>query len=93
MNQDLIKDILSRSGIRINARRPLDADGADGYLESDRDFILNNQEAIVALLDEGGLERLAKLIVLECAQLVNDNNFAGSTLGDRLFFEHFGIKE
>lgn len=92
MDKGLINILLSRSGIRINARRPLD-DDTDGYLESDKDFILNNQEAIVALLDEGGLERLAKLIVLECAQLVNDNNFAGSTLGDRLFFEHFGIKE
>ena len=36
--------------------------------------------------------KLAELIVIECARVVNDNNFAGSTLGDRLLFEHFGIE-
>ncbi len=37
-------------------------------------------------------EKFAELIVQECARVVNDNNFAGSTLGDRLLFEHFGIE-
>jgi hypothetical protein len=37
-------------------------------------------------------EKFAELIVRECARVVNDNNFAGSTLGDRLLFEHFGVK-
>jgi hypothetical protein len=36
--------------------------------------------------------KLAELIVRECARVVNDNNFAGSTLGDRLLFEHFGVE-
>jgi len=35
----------------------------------------------------------AELIVRECAKIVNDNDFAGSTMGNRLLFEHFEIKE
>ena len=38
-------------------------------------------------------EKFAELIVQECAKIVNDNDFAGSTMGNRLLFEHFGIKE
>lgn len=32
-------------------RRPLNDDGPDGYLESDRDYLLNNRLVAVALLD------------------------------------------
>lgn len=44
--------------------------------------------------DQGSFdaEKFAELIIRECAQVVNDNNFKGSTLGDRLLFEHFGVK-
>lgn len=42
-----------------------------------------------AFLDE---EKFAELIVRECARLVNENDHEGSTLGDRLLFEHFGVK-
>ena len=37
-------------------------------------------------------KKFAELIIRECAAIVNDNNFAGSTLGDRLLFEHFGVE-
>lgn len=36
-------------------------------------------------------EQFAELIVKECARLVNDNDHEGSTLGDRLLFDHFGV--
>jgi hypothetical protein len=32
-------------------RRPLDEDKPDGYMESDTDYLLNNREIAVALLD------------------------------------------
>ena len=37
------------------------------------------------------LNKFAELIVRECAGIVNENDFEGSSLGDRLFFEHFGL--
>lgn len=36
-------------------------------------------------------QKFAELIVRECAQLVNDNDYKDSTLGNRLLFGHFGI--
>jgi len=44
-------------------------------------------------VDPEVLENFAELIVRECAKIVNDNNFAGSTLGDRLLFPYFGIEQ
>lgn len=38
-------------------------------------------------------KKFAELIVRKCARIVNDNDFDGSTLGDRLLFEEFGIEE
>jgi hypothetical protein len=35
----------------IIPRRPLDDDNPDGYLESDQDFVLNNIEVAVELLE------------------------------------------
>ncbi len=37
---------------KINERRPLDDSFPDGYLESDRDFVLNNIEAAICLLEK-----------------------------------------
>jgi hypothetical protein len=37
-------------------------------------------------------ERFAKLIIIECAKIVNDNDFEGSIVGDDLLFEHFGVE-
>ena len=39
------------------------------------------------------LEKFAELIVRECANIVNDNYFHGSSVGDRMLFEHFGVEE
>ena len=32
------------------------------------------------------------LVVRKCAQIVNDDDYPGSTLGDRLLLEHFGVE-
>ena len=37
--------------IKVIPRRPLDDDNPEGYLESDQDFVLNNLEAAVELLE------------------------------------------
>ena len=52
-------------------RRPLDDDKPDGYMESDRDYLLNNRFVAVALLDEyaGMLPQLLKAVeALEIAR-------------------------
>lgn len=36
----------------IIPRRPLDDDNPDGYLENDKDFVLNNLEVAVELLEK-----------------------------------------
>jgi hypothetical protein len=38
-------------------------------------------------------QKFAELIVRECANVVNDNDFHGSSVGDRMLFEHFGVEE
>lgn len=37
------------------------------------------------------IERFAKLLILECAKVVNNNDFDGSTIGTNLLASHFGI--
>jgi hypothetical protein len=38
------------------------------------------------------LEKFAELIVRECAKIVNENDCEGSTVGDGMLFEHFGVE-
>lgn len=38
-------------------------------------------------------EKFAELIIAECAKIVNNNDFDGSTLGNKLLFEHFGFEQ
>jgi hypothetical protein len=38
-------------------------------------------------------EKFAELIVKECAKIVNENDCEGSTVGDGMLFEHFGVEE
>lgn len=39
------------------------------------------------------LAKFAELIVRECARVVNNNDFDGSQVGNRMLFEHFGVEE
>lgn len=40
----------------INPRRPLDDNKPNGYMESDRDFVLNNIEACVEYLEASRID-------------------------------------
>lgn len=67
-----IKELMVKAGIEIKSRRPYIDEEPDGYLESDNDFFLNNHDTIIRLLEEGGLERFAELIVEECRNVVTE---------------------
>lgn len=43
-------------------RRPLDADKPDGYLESDRDWVLNNLDWCVAKLEEATTPTIGEIL-------------------------------
>jgi hypothetical protein len=66
MNKRL-QELLLQAGVDLRAQRPYLDEDPTGYLESDRDYMLNNRLAILTLLEQGGLEKFAELIVRECA--------------------------
>jgi len=37
-------------------------------------------------------QEFARSIIAECARVVSENDFEGSSLGERLLFDHFGVK-
>ncbi len=37
------------------------------------------------------IKRFAKSLILECAKVINNNDFGGSTIGTNLLASHFGI--
>ena len=74
MNQR-IRELLVKAEIEIKARRPALDEEPDGYVESDNDFMGNNCEAIIRLLEEGGLEKFAELIVGECINTLEFHGF------------------
>jgi len=65
-----IKQLAEAAGMEIKTRRPYDDDFLGGYLESDRDFIANNQDAVLAMLGKDGLGKFARLVVQECCDLL-----------------------
>ena len=97
MNQR-IRELLVKAEIEIKARRPALDEEPDGYVESDNDFMGNNCEAIIRLLEEGGLEKFAELIVKECVRYFNEDyerNFETLWREDlsKGMKEHFGVEE
>ena len=89
-----INELMVKAGIELKARRPYIDEKPDGYLESDNDFILNNHDTIIRLLEEGGLEKFAELIVRECAD-VADNADAMRQKWEgigKFVREYFGVK-
>ena len=103
-----INELMVKAGIEIKSRRPYIDEEPDGYLESDNDFFLNNHDTIIRLLEEGGLEKFAKLIVREClaydklaqSQTVvngSEDYNAGREMGIEVFMnqikKHFGVEE
>lgn len=100
MNSQL-KQLAEAAGMEIKTRRPYDDDFLGGYLESDNDFILNNQAAVRAMLDEDGLGKFARLIINECTKVIKDNGYTSSVLDgvmqitpiemSELIKQHFGF--
>ena len=93
-----IRELLVKAEIEIKARRPALDEEPDGYVESDNDFMGNNCEAIIRLLEEGGLEKFAELIVKECVRYFNEDyerNFETLWREDlsKGMKEHFGVEE
>ena len=85
-----IRELAEQAGVRLQARRPYFDEEPDGYLESDNDFTQNNMEAIITLIEQGGLEKFAELIVRECHDVVFKKTGPRSALN---ILEHFGIEE
>lgn len=87
---DLLQLLLTQAGVRLEERRPLDDHDPDGYLESDHDFVRNNHDAIMELIDNGGLSRFAELIVRNCASMTQNLSPHGE-LAAKAIKEQFGI--
>jgi hypothetical protein len=84
--------LLKQAGVHLEERRPLDDHDPDGYLESDKDFVHNNHDAIMELIDGGGLSRFAELVVRECASLTRNLSPNGEReLAEKAIKRHFGI--
>ena len=79
MNELLVKELAKEAQEAVDAR--WEKEGHPPYPEAHRIFIEERDK------------KFAELIVRKCARIVNDNDFDGSTLGDRLLFEEFGIEE
>jgi hypothetical protein len=84
---------------KITPRRPLDDDRPDGYLESDRDFVMNNIEAAVELLErELGDKTLtekekAKEVVDALTHYVNNMSHDPELLVDRITEKHRTLQQ
>lgn len=91
-----INELMVKAGIELKARRPYIDEEPDGYLESDNDFILNNHDTIIRLLEEGGLEKFAELIVKECIKVgqqsfLKDNSTV-PVFPAKQIKQHFGVE-
>jgi hypothetical protein len=92
-----IKELAEQAGIKIIPRRPFWDDERHGYLESDNDFIQNNEEIVIKLLEGDALKNLAELIVGECADVLlqwkNEPFPFDEDVAVSLIKEHFGVEE
>jgi hypothetical protein len=70
-----IRELSEQVGINVIPRRPYIDEEPDGYLESDNDFVLNNHEVVVKLLEGDALKKFAELIVRECMSIVKSNTY------------------
>ena len=102
MNQDFVDRLADQAGIQFNKRRALDDTDPLGYMESDVDFVLNNLDAVVELIEQGGLEKFAELIVRDCVAIVDAldsirvesfHRADGSkVITSNVLKQHFGVK-
>jgi len=89
-----IRELSEQAGINVIPRRPYIDEEPDGYLESDNDFVKNNHEVVVKLLEGDALKKFAELIVKECVivamRAVSDDEPKEAWY---LIQEHFGVDE
>ena len=91
-----IRELSEQAGINVIPRRPYIDEEPDGYLESDNDFVLNNHEVVVKLLEGDALKKFAELIVRECAEVaanvVAEHEGVDFGLVEKCY-KHFGVRE
>jgi 8-oxo-dGTP pyrophosphatase MutT (NUDIX family) len=89
-----IRELSEQVGINVIPRRPYIDEEPDGYLESDNDFVLNNHEVVVKLLEGDALKKFAELIVRECAEVASkvvvEHEGVDFGLVEKCY-EHFGV--
>ena len=97
MNERIL-ELAEQAGINVIPRRPYIDEEPDGYLESDNDFVSNNYEVAVKLLEGDLLKKFAELIVAECIRKIED--IAESSNNPQPIYrvavellEHFGVEE
>lgn len=83
-----VTELMSLAGIKIQSRRALDDHEPDGYLESDRDLLANNEEAAITLL-EGGLHSVVHMVLLEVYEWTRANGGLNSPEDLADLLEHF----
>ena len=97
-----IKELAEQTGINVIPRRPYIDEEPDGYLESDKDFLLNNYEVALKLLEGDALQKFAELIVRECLTIANkehkmalefnwDNDDTAQSIKDSIK-QNFGVE-
>jgi len=86
-----IRELSEQAGINVIPRRPYIDEEPDGYLESDNDFVLNNHEVVVKLLEGDALKKFAELIVRECMNIVSNQTTLDTNEDFREGFNH-GLK-
>ena len=64
--KERIKELAEQAGINVIPRRPYIDEEPDGYLESDKDFLLNNYEVALKLLEGDALQKFSDLLLREC---------------------------
>jgi hypothetical protein len=89
-----IQELAEQAGINVIPRRPYIDEEPDGYLESDNDFVLNNHEVVVKLLEGDALKKFAELIVAECCNFNYDflESYREACEVNSKIREHFGVE-
>jgi hypothetical protein len=90
-----IQELSEQAGINVIPRRPYFDEEPDGYLEGDNDFVLNNHEVVVKLLEGDALKKFAELIVGECLMKAIGAKIRGESIDTLIqnIKEDFGVEE
>lgn len=73
MKNNTIDKIIKKSGMALKPRRPYDSNNPNGYMESDQDFVWNNEDAVMTFMN-GGLKTFAGMLIEECLKCVKQQH-------------------